>query len=249
MARRKSLASSILKASRFISNPRAALRPKSLRSQISSLTKSAKKLHKAHQELTSVYEQEAERKVRIQLRSPDNTAAYEAKLKKKLDGDDYRFFYKKLVGVSFDNPDKTNRKEGILRLKEHEELKLVRQPDHPNDSNAVFVTNLAGRGLGYLDARLAGEVSRSKAKGVSWHCFVRRLLTTDGTDHVGLTVCLAKQKVAPKRRVVRPAKLLEPTPVQTVPAQLTSSTRTTKTSWNMSRLMNLVKRIFKEPLE
>jgi len=245
MGRRKSLASSILKASRFISNPRAALRPKSLRFQISSLAKSAKKIHKAHQELTSDYEREAERKVRIQLRSPENTASYEAKLKKKLQGDDYRIFYKQLVGVSFANPDDTNRKDGILRLKELDELKLVRQPDHPNDSNAIFVTNLAGRGLGYLDARLAGEVSRSMAKGVSWHCFVRRLLTTEGTDHVGLTVCLAKQKVTPKRRVVRPSKLLEPTPVQTVPAQLPSSTRPTKTSSNMSRLIDLVKKILR----
>jgi len=247
MARRKSLASSILKASRLISNPTAALRPKSFRSQISSLTKSAKKIHKAHQELTNDYEREAERKVRIQLRSPENTAAYEAKLKKKLHGDNYRIFYKKLVGVSFPNSDRTNRKDGILRLKEHEELKLVPQLDHPNDPNAIFVTNLAGRGLGYLDARLTGEVSRSMAKGIRWHCFVRRLLTTDGTEHVGLTVCLAKQKVDLKQRVVRPSKLLKLTPVPTVPVQLISSTQTTRTSSNMSRLMDMVKWIFKAP--
>lgn len=247
MARRKSLASSILKAGRLISNPKAALRPKSLRSQIKNFTKAAKKIHKAHQELTNDFEREAERNSRMQLRSPENTAAFEAKLRKKLPVDNYRIFYKKLVGVSFPNSDLTSRKRGILKLKELEELKLVPQPNHPNDPNAIFVTNLVGRGLGYLDARLAGEVSRSMMKGIRWYCFARRILATDGTDHVGLTVCLAKQKVAVKQRIGQASKLLELPPEPTVPVQLISSTAPTKTSSNMNTMMEMIKWIFKAP--
>lgn len=189
MARRKSFASSAFKVARFITDPAKAMRPKSIRSQAFTFAKAITKTRKSFLEIQESIDRDHAIRSSTKARSPENTAAYEAIVRLKHGDSTYRIFYKKLVGVSFNN-----REANIRKLKEHQELRLLPEPTNPVDPCAIIVTDLRGRDLGHLDARLAGEVSRSLAKGERWHCYVRRVLHAHGTDHYGATVCLVKHK-------------------------------------------------------
>jgi len=192
MARRKGFASKVSKVARFIADPAKAMRPKSIRSQAFTFAKAINKTRKGFHEIQGSFDRDNDMRSRIKARSPENTAAYEAVVRRQHGDSIYRIFYKNLVGVSFNN-----RKANIRTLKEHQELHLLPEPTNPIDPNAIIVTDLQGRDIGHLDARLAGEVSRSLAKGVHWHCYVRRVLHTKGTDHYGATICLVKHTKEP----------------------------------------------------
>jgi hypothetical protein len=71
---------------------------------------------------------------------------------------------------------------------------LHAERDNTFDPNAILVIAPSGEGVGHLDERLAGEVTRSLNKGAIWHCYVRRLLKVPGIENHGLTVCLMKLK-------------------------------------------------------
>jgi len=103
-----------------------------------------------------------------------------------------RYFYVKLVGVSHLNPDRTSRKKVIKTLIQGQELKLRRESTNIYDPNAILVCTEDGRGAGYLDARLAGDVTRSMKQDVRWRSYVRRVLHEDGTTHWGVVVCMVR---------------------------------------------------------
>lgn len=204
MARRKGFTSSVFRVAKFIADPGKAMRPKSIKSRAVSFAKAINKTRQSFQELQESIDHDYATCARINARSLENKTAYEAIVRRKHGDSIYRIFYKKLVGVSFNN-----RKANICKLKEHQELQLVREPTNPVDPNAIVVTDIKGRDVGHLDARLAGEVSRSLAKGVNWHCYVRWILHTEGTDHYGAVVCLVKHKQEPNKGSTSRRKLQE----------------------------------------
>ncbi|VAV96148.1 hypothetical protein MNBD_ALPHA04-661 [hydrothermal vent metagenome] len=57
-----------------------------------------------------------------------------------------------LAGESFDNPDGTSRQQALKQAYPSDQVFLERQPDNPHDSNAIFVTNQAGLGIGYISS-------------------------------------------------------------------------------------------------
>jgi hypothetical protein len=121
-------------------------------------------------------------------------AEYERKILRRVGGTVERHFYIKLVGIKHSNPDGSSRKEAIQSLGEGQELELRAELDNKVDPNAILVGASGANAAGYLPARLAGEVTRSRKKGIQWRCFVRRVLHTPGTDHWGVTVFMVKHK-------------------------------------------------------
>ena len=71
-------------------------------------------------------------------------------------------FFTKVVGVSHKNDDGTSRQKLIRRLKEGEQLDVLRDPDNKYDRNAIVVCAKFGilrrrKQLGFLSAELAEE--------------------------------------------------------------------------------------------
>lgn len=66
-------------------------------------------------------------------------------------------FSTRVAGVTFDNPDGSNRQQILKNCRPRESVKLVREPDHPHDKYAIAVFTIAGKQVGYLpsDPRLA----------------------------------------------------------------------------------------------
>jgi hypothetical protein len=83
------------------------------------------------------------------------------------------WFDGKASGLTFANPDGSSRQMIAATLAPFEELQLVPEPANPFDSNAIALFTAAGEQVGYLEKRLAGELSRHMAKGTQARCFVR----------------------------------------------------------------------------
>lgn len=75
-------------------------------------------------------------------------------------------FPTKVVGVTRKNNDGTSRQKIIKQLRTGQELELVPEPDNPFDSDAIKVCTKRGEQVGYLEARLAGEVARRMRRGI-----------------------------------------------------------------------------------
>lgn len=116
--------------------------------------------------------------------------SFEKATLRKLGDSVEKHFYVKLVGVSHANSDGSSRREVIRNLAEREELRLVPEPNNEFDPNAILVCTQDGTGAGYLDRRLAGEVTRSRRRGVHWRAYVRKVLHEPRTRHWGVVVCM-----------------------------------------------------------
>jgi hypothetical protein len=161
--------------------------------EVFKIAESANRLRKAldsHNELLEQVKEKPANKV-VQ----ENTA-YERKLFRKLGNSVDRHFYTKVVGVSFQNSDSSSRQETIQSLIECQELEFRKEPKNKFDPSAILLCVQNGRGIGHLDERLAGEVTRSLNKGVSWRCYVRRVLHAADAKNWGVTVCMVKLKNA-----------------------------------------------------
>jgi hypothetical protein len=79
-------------------------------------------------------------------------------------------FYTKIVGVKHSNPDGTHRSRLLAESVAFETLDLRFEPDNKFDPNAIAVCrNDTGEQLGYLDTRLAEEVTADcKKRGERW---------------------------------------------------------------------------------
>ena len=119
-------------------------------------------------------------------------AKFESRVLERIPASLEKHFCTKLVGVSFKNDDNTSRQSNIKLLSEGQELVLQMQPDNEYDENAILVCTSGGAGLGHLDSRLAGEVTRSLKRGKGWTCFVRRLLSSPGSKKVGVTLFMVR---------------------------------------------------------
>ena len=102
------------------------------------------------------------------------------------------WFDGKVVGVTRDNPDGSSRQKIARMLSERDELELRPEPKNPFDKNAIAVYTSAGKQIGYLEARLAAEFTRRRAKGVVAHCYVRAI--REGREICGVSFGLAQSE-------------------------------------------------------
>jgi hypothetical protein len=82
-------------------------------------------------------------------------------------------FYTTIAGTRHKNPDGTSRIAAIKRCEMLDVLDLVPDPENEFDKNAIGVVSAAWEQLGYLEARLAGEVSRGIARGEEYTALFR----------------------------------------------------------------------------
>ena len=85
-------------------------------------------------------------------------------------------FYVKVVGTSHRNSDRTSRTRIIGECSTFDSILLVPEPDNKFDPDAIAVRRReTNEQLGYLDSRLAGEITCDMNKyGARWVAFFRR---------------------------------------------------------------------------
>ena len=94
-------------------------------------------------------------------------------------------FYSKIAGTSHRNRDGSSRTRAIRECSVMEQLDLQHEPENPYDPNAVAVLRKSGEQLGYLDARLAGEVVRDARRSPGlWMAIFRHANHHPETDRV-----------------------------------------------------------------
>jgi hypothetical protein len=102
-----------------------------------------------------------------------------------------KMFYAKVAGVTFPNADGTKRLPVVRACRVAEILVLVPDDSIPDHPGAVGVHRAGGGQLGYLDARLAGEVRRAGLH--KYHCVFRRKLYKPDTQIVaGAVLCMCR---------------------------------------------------------
>ncbi len=109
-------------------------------------------------------------------------------------------FFTKVVGVTHKNDNGTNRQDVILGVaKPSCKVELVPEPDNPVDSNAVAVW-ISGRTfiffkfraqIGYLDSRLAGELTRHAEQGGRYEARITEV-TGKGKSTRGVNLQISK---------------------------------------------------------
>jgi hypothetical protein len=102
-------------------------------------------------------------------------------------------FYTTVAGTSHRNPDRTSRARIIRECSIAEILELRPEPENRYDANAIAVCRRStGEQLGYLDRRLASEVTRDLKKyGQLWVAILRRHNRSPETDKVvGASICM-----------------------------------------------------------
>lgn len=75
----------------------------------------------------------------------------------------WRTFYTKVAGVSFDNSDGSSRQAIVRSCRSGEPVRLIREPDNPHDEFAVMVVRRRGEQMGYLPSEVAGN-----RQGIGW---------------------------------------------------------------------------------
>jgi HIRAN domain-containing protein len=103
-------------------------------------------------------------------------------------------FYTKVAGTTFPNPDGSSRPAVIEACKTIDSLMLRAEPDNPFDPNAIAVCRKNGDQLGYLDRRLAGEITRDiAAYGPRWVAIFRKPTHRETTGEViGAVIYIAR---------------------------------------------------------
>ncbi len=103
-------------------------------------------------------------------------------------------FFNRVAGTSHRNDDHTSRAKIIDECSALESLDLISEPDNRFDPNAIAVRRTTGEQLGYLESRLAGEVTRDQSKhGPRWIAVFRHKNFNPETDRVvGATIYLIR---------------------------------------------------------
>lgn len=115
-----------------------------------------------------------------------------------------RTFNVKLVGVSHKNADGMPRQAYIRRFaKPGMTVHLKPEPNNPYDANAVgawitarsLIIFKADVQIGYLDSRLAGEVSRLLSRGGTASAVIVEIVGgTSGAETLGVVVSITKSE-------------------------------------------------------
>lgn len=83
------------------------------------------------------------------------------------------WFDAKVAGTTHPNADGSSRQAIARTLQPEDELLLVPEPANPFDPHAIAVLSPDGAQVGYLEARLAAELTRRRERGIHARCFVR----------------------------------------------------------------------------
>ncbi len=103
------------------------------------------------------------------------------------------WFDGKVVGVT-----QPGRQEAIGAIVEYDELTLAPEPENSFDRDAIAVRSPAGEQIGYLDKRLAGEITRrTQHQGMAVRCFVRCVRDTPSGKGVSFGLLQWKQTDQP----------------------------------------------------
>lgn len=81
----------------------------------------------------------------------------------------------KIRGVKHQNEDGTDRQEILSRCSEGETLYLYRDPDNPQDKNAVEVRRSNGEKLGYLSRSMAEDIAPKIDNGTEVRAQIKNL--------------------------------------------------------------------------
>lgn len=104
--------------------------------------------------------------------------------------------YSKVRGLTFPNPDGSDRSRIASQLRPGASLHLVREPDNPRNSHSIKILTESGAQVGYISSDLAG---REGDRGIGW-CLAKRMddgiriecrlkqLTGGGTKNVGANI-------------------------------------------------------------
>ena len=103
-------------------------------------------------------------------------------------------FFTKIVGVTFANPDGTDRQELIedlddmLQNNPFVDLLLQREPDNAYDSNAIQVLDEKGRQLGYLSRAVCTTLAPMMDNGVDVKCHLEQITGHSLDQNFGINV-------------------------------------------------------------
>lgn len=102
-----------------------------------------------------------------------------------------KHFFVRVAGVTFRNPDGTDRRKLVEKCAAFDQVRLKLEPDNPADSHAVAVLNMDGQCLGYLKRETAAQVSQDfEASSRIWFAVVRRVTPATGDVPIGLVLCI-----------------------------------------------------------
>jgi HIRAN domain len=120
--------------------------------------------------------------------------AFESMLMKNIGASIDKHFYTSVVGTVHKNEWGSSRQEAIGESRMGVLLDLIREPDNPDDPNAVLVSVHGGDCVGYLKRTVAVEIARDVADhGRVWIGFVKEI--TGGTDdrpNYGMNIVLVR---------------------------------------------------------
>ncbi len=102
-------------------------------------------------------------------------------------------FSTKVVGVTYPNPDGSDRQKIIRKCRPGEALALVHEPNNRHDENAMAVRRFKmfgklGAQLGYLSAGNAKRLVGQARKGHQFSCQFVRLLGDEGDASCGALI-------------------------------------------------------------
>jgi hypothetical protein len=104
-----------------------------------------------------------------------------------------KHFYSKVVEITFNNSDGTNRQDLVKECRVFEFVDLYREPQNRADPNAVCVATKAGSKLGYLDRHAASEIARDfDVRGKVWLAMVRAVSLRSKDRTAGVVLCLCR---------------------------------------------------------
>jgi hypothetical protein len=128
----------------------------------------------------------------------DEDRMFEAAFETGFEGQTDKNFYAKVAGASHPNDDGSSRANVISQCVIMELLVLRTQPNNPYDPNAISIHRKNGDQLGYIDARLAGEITRDiKHYGPRWVVLFRKATHhPESGSVVGAVIYVARLKAA-----------------------------------------------------
>ena len=103
-------------------------------------------------------------------------------------------FFSKIVGVTFANPDGSDRQELIedlddmLQNSPFVDLLLKREPENAYDSNAIQVLDGKGRQLGYLSRSVCTTLAPIMDNGVEVKCHLEQITGHSLDQNFGINV-------------------------------------------------------------
>jgi len=103
-------------------------------------------------------------------------------------------FFTKIVGVTFANPDGSDRQELIedlddqLQQNPFVDLRLKREPENSYDPNAIQVLDGQGRQLGYLSRSVCTTLAPLIDNGTKIQCYLEQITGHSLDQNFGINV-------------------------------------------------------------